>query len=219
MSYFSIDDILASEPRVHTTLHVRGHNLGHLDLHGAAAHWSTHTPDASALPPGHDGTRDLPAGHRVALPFWLAETMAARGTAAIELPRCFGTRARHALRADARAVRLHARCRAFYALGVRLAALVRDVALGTALVRAFAARCWGVVDTAAFAAERGVEALDGLDETERGLFFASHGLDIALRRWKERRADRIVCEVDAVLGKRKRDDAGSPVTPAAKARR
>lgn len=102
---------------------------------------------------------------------------------------------------------------------MRLASLVRDVGLSAALVRAFAGRCWGIVDSAVFAGGRGVAALEGLEEKERALFFAAHGLDIALRRWKERRADRIVAGVDSALGKRKREEVGSPVTPKAPALR
>lgn len=206
--YFSIDDILSSEPRVYCTLHVQGHQLAHLDAPGAAAYWSSAKDSSSS------DTSDLPAGHRLALPFWLADSLAERSVAALELPRCFGTAARHALRADARAVKLHARCPAFYALGVRIAKLVRDVGLSVSLVKAFANRCWGVVDSAAFAGARGVAALEGLEEKERKLFFAAHGLDVALRRWKERRTDRIVM-ADSVLGKRAREEEpGSPVTPA-----
>lgn len=123
-------------------------------------------------------------------------------------------RTRHALRADARAVKLHTRCPTYYALGVRLAALVRDVGLSRALVHAYAERCWGIVDFAVFAGSSGVEALVGLDETERGLFFVAHGLATALRRWKERLVDRIGRGA-SVLGKRGIEEIGSPVTPSA----
>lgn len=217
--YFSIEDILSSEPRVYTTLHVRGHNLAHLDLPGAAAHWATNDAPESPLPEAHPHTSDLPPGHRLALPFWLADALAQRGAVSLELPRCFGTAVRHALRADAREVSLYRKCPAYYSLGVRLAGLVRDPTLSGVLARAFAGRCWGVVDSAVFAGGRGIAALEGLEDRERALFFAAHGLDIALRRWKERRAERILPGVEGALGKRKRSEVGSPVTPRAPALR
>lgn len=205
--YFSIDDILSSEPRIYATFHVQAHQLAHLDPAGAAAAWSSNKQSSA------EDRLDLPSGHRLALPFWLADSLAQRGVAALELPRCFATGARHALRADARAVHLQTRCPAFYALGLRIAKLVRDSRLSETLVRAFADRCWGIVDSAVFAGARGVAALEGLEEKERKLFFAAHGLDIALRRWKERRID-CIGMAHGVLGKRCREEGpGSPVTP------
>lgn len=215
--YFSIDDILSAQPRVHATLLTPAHNLAHLDPLGAAAYWSSNPPPAATVAPTSSSStvQDLPQGHRLALPFWLIESLSQRGLISVQLPRCFATQARHALRADARAVKLHARCPAYYALGVRLAALVKDVGLSAALVRAFAERCWGIVDSAVFVGARGVEALVGLDEAERALFFVAHGLEIAVRRWKERLVDRIGRGGASVLGKRSIEEVGSPVTPAA----
>lgn len=207
--YFSIDDILSAEPRLYVTFHTAGHHLGHLDQVGVAA--------AAAADSSLDA-RHLPNGHRLAVPFWLAESLAERSLIALHLPHCFGRSTRAALRADAPSVGLHALCADYFALGVRVARLVRDARLAPALLRAYAARCWRVVDDAVWRGSRGVDAVIKLDRLERSLFFAAHGVSTALVRCKERVVDKIV-QFPSVLGKRPRasdsSSVGSPVTPTA----
>ena len=211
--YFSIDDILAGEPKIYCTLPTQGFLLAHLDPIGVSAHYAS---NPELLEDDPDLVNHLPAHHRLALPYWLAESLAERSSLSIQLPRCFATKTRNALRADAKSVHLFNRCQAYYALGIRLAKLLSDVALPNVLVRAFSTRCWSIADAAVFAGGRGVEAMASLDRLERTLFFAAHGVSIAIRRWKERRADRI--EPLSVLGKRKAGQIGSPVTPASRVR-
>lgn len=174
-----------------------------------------------------DALAHIPANHRLALPFWLAETLAERSLVTMHMPHCFKPTIRHALRADAPSVNLHRLCASYYALGIRVAALVNDVALPAALARAFADRCWRIVDQAAFASDKGSRAIGNLDRTERRLFFAAHAMNTAVTTWKERKADRIVA-FQPLLGKRSHasieagdrakdvnapDEAGSPITP------
>jgi GINS complex subunit 3 len=226
--YFSIDDILASEPRVYATFRVRGHLLGHLDplassvpdlsdkenSAAVANTQSTATPMAPPAPPG----RDLQAGRRVALPFWLVESLAERAVVDVHLPRCFGPRVRNDLRADALAAPLYTKCKFYYALGLALATLLRDGALVAMLLSAFAERCWGAVDAAVYgsAVGKGADAMAKLDALERDLFFATHGTAVALNRWKERAADKIPTS-QSILGKRSALSAmvnsASPLTP------
>lgn len=206
--YFSIEDILSTEPRVYATMRVRGHKLAHLDATGVAAHHATHADKLDG-----ETMDDLPEQHRLALPFWLLESLTERALTTVHLPRCFSAPTQNALRADARCVSLHERCPAYYALGARLARLLRDATLPDVLQRAYAARAWHVVDGAVFSGARGVEALQMLDRLERRLFYAAHGAEIAKRRWKERRNERIA-SCDSVLGKRRHlETEASPVTP------
>lgn len=250
--YFSIDDILSAEPRLYCTFRVRGHLLGHLDPIGVQAAVQSQPLDSASIPStatetasasattsattsaslldddavndvDDDPTNHIPTNHRLALPFWLAETLAERNLVSLHLPHCFKTTVRNALRADAPSVHLHRLCPSYYALGVRISKLVKDISLPATLVRAFASRCWPIVDQAAFASNRGSRALVKLDLLERRLFFEAHSVAAAIVRWKERSCDRISA-FPPLLGKRPRPsdapgtDAVSPVTPSTRSR-
>lgn len=225
--YFSIEDILSAEPRLYCTFRVRGYHLGHLDPVGIAAAaasnpaptQSTEESNPSVGNEEEDETLHVPVDHRLALPFWLSETLAERNFVALHMPYCFKKQTRNALRADASSVALHQLCASYYALGVRISKLVKDVSLPAVLGRAFANRCWRIVDNAVFSVSHGSQAVIKYDRLERRLFFASHGVNAGILRWKERTCDRIVA-FNSVLGKRPRDadeedaNVGSPVTPA-----
>jgi GINS complex subunit 3 len=229
--YFSIDDILAEEPMVFATFLTDGYLLGHLDPLGSMADESNkeNIPIRSntlmmdgtgtALQPlARESHRNLRAGRRVALPFWLVETLATRGAVDVHLPRCYGPRARNDLRADASSVSLHKACAFYYKLGLLLARLQGDQTLVAMLLKAFSERCWPAVDAAVYgsAMRKGAEVMQKLDATERELFFASHGMAIAMSRCKERNADKIRMS-HTVLGKRSplaaRLPDSSPITP------
>lgn len=220
--YFCLDAILASEPRVYTRFLVPGRTLAHLDPLQAALLTSS-TPEAEAKP-----TDDLPSGSRVALPFWLAESLTERSVTSIELPRVYGSSTVAELRADAPSVSLRGRCDAYFDLGVRLARLLRAPRLPGVLLSAYAGRCWGAVDAGAHAH---APVLGKLERGERKLFFAARAVARGERRWKERRVGRIRTAVvpvkraaaagntAGVLGKRGADTIGmSPVTPRAGSR-
>lgn len=225
--YFSIDDILATEPRVYATFRVRGHMLGHLDPLAAtlppAAEKENAPPESPNIQPASTGAaapgRDLRLGRRVALPFWLVRALAARGHVDVATPRCYGARVRNDLLADAVNVNLAAKCASYYALGLRVAELTGDRVLVAMLSRALAERAWPAVDAAAYgsATGKGAAAMARLECWERELFFATHGGAVALARWKERTGDRI--RPRNLLGKRRaaRGIAMSPVTPRARA--
>ncbi|CAN8069347.1 unnamed protein product [Agarophyton chilense] len=214
--YFSIDDILAGDHRIFTTFRHQGYNIGYLDPMGVTEWNASHrAPEELEDNPNID--KDMPKGMRVALPFWLAESLISRNFVNIELPRCYGKQAMQSLRVDTCSVNLAAKCGTYFALGVRLAKLVVDVALPGALARAFAARCWGITDSAAFSGDRGAQAMRGLDWLECDLFQEAHAMAVATRRWKERRGDRISA-LDSVLGKRPREELGSPISPSTRPR-
>lgn len=227
--YFSIDDILAGEPRVYSLFRVRGRTLGHLDPQSGSGQMidpaakenisslSNLSSPKTEQSQRHTG-RDLRLGQRVALPFWLCESLAERGIVDVELPKCFGARFRNDVRADALSVSIHRKCPYFYSLGLALAKLLLDAGLVTVLLTAFGDRCWTVVDNAAYGASagRGADSVSKLDNRERGLFFASHGMVVAVNRWKERKSDKIACS-RSVLGKRPSASSSlpesSPITP------
>jgi GINS complex subunit 3 len=219
--YFSIDAILSAEPRVYATFRVRGHLLGHLDPLAATLppvadkENSPPDPNASNLSPPPPPGRDLRAGRRVALPFWLVESLAAREIVDVHTPHCYGARVKNDLLADAGVVNLSAKCGYYYALGLKIAGLVRDAGLVAMLLRALAERAWPAADAAAYgsAVGKGAEAMGRLENGERDLFFASHGSAVAMARWRERTGERL--RPSSVLGKRKAAlaVACSPLTP------
>lgn len=217
--YFSIDDILSAEPRFFCTFRVRGHQLGHLDPIGVQA-----SLDAAQFDDNGDH-QHIPPNHRLPLPFWLAETLAERNFVTLHMPHCFKKKVHDQLRADANSVLLGKLCSTYYTLGIRVAKLVEDLTLPSVLMRAYANRCWRIVDNAPFTASQGAGAVTGLDSLERSLYFTSHSVNRALVRWKERKCDRIV-SYESVLGKRpapesSKDDSDeitSPVTPPSSSR-
>ncbi|PXF49660.1 DNA replication complex GINS protein PSF3 [Gracilariopsis chorda] len=216
--YFSIDDILAGNHCISTTFEEQGFLLGHLDPENVMD-WNANNCNPDDYDNDPDLDRHMPKGMTVALPYWLAEALAARNFAKVQLPRCYGKSTRQALRADARSVDLRSKCDNYYALGVRLARLLvgDDVTFPGVLLRAFAARCWSIADMAVFSGDRGAHAMKGFDLLECDLFCDIHGIAVATRRWKERRGDRISGS-GAHFRKRPREEIGSPVTPSTRPR-
>lgn len=222
--YFSIDSILSTEPRLYTTFRVRGHFLGHLDplaaTLGDPANKENEDPSLtnstseSLEEKQAQLGRDLRAGRRVALPYWLVDSLATRDLVDVQTPRCYGARVRNDLLADPNVVSLAMKCRHYYRLGLRIATLTRDKRLVQMLVSALADRAWPAVDAAAYgsAVGKGAEAMGKLENGERELFFASHGTAVAIARWKERSGERL--RASSVLGKRKATALQvSPLTP------
>ena len=66
---------------------------------------------------------NIPAGHTVELPLWLAEALLPRQYVLLKLPRVFGPEVLDRLAADAPSVRLRDRCAAFYEVGARLSSV------------------------------------------------------------------------------------------------
>lgn len=174
-SYFDIDAILAGEPRVYVKFEVAGRGLANLAENAG------------------DDSEDLPFGSRVAVPFWLAESLAERQMVSISIPRCFATggTTRSTLRADAVSADLRAACAYYFALGVSIAKLLRAPGIAPALLSARAERSWNAVDAGAHAVHSTSAVLGKLDESERAVFFAARNAAVARERWIERRSTRI----------------------------
>lgn len=205
--YFSIDAILAGEPRVYTVLRVDGHTLRHLDPHADASALSTEETTNS---------EDLPAGHRLALPFWLAESLVERSVADVMLPKCYSGGTSAALRSDASSVSLRTLCPRYFSLGVALSRLLNVRGLIQLLLKARAIRAWRAVDAGAHGCAKVLQILD-MDEVCS--FFDARASTVARARWKERRTSRIAAAPAALAARRsllgKRPLAAvSPVTPA-----
>lgn len=102
-SYFSIDDILASQDRVPCKFEVTVKGLGYLDASG--------------------GSEDIPTGTSLELPCWLAKPLCStrRGhTVSAQLPVTYKDKYREILQADAAVVDLQKLGPFFYDLGLHL---------------------------------------------------------------------------------------------------
>ncbi|OSX69095.1 hypothetical protein BU14_1867s0002, partial [Porphyra umbilicalis] len=214
--YFDIDAILATSDPVFCAFSVAADGLAYLDPASALASTLTPTsglPTASAAVPL---TNTLPAGLRVGLPYWLAETLAERSLVTLELPRPYDGRARAELIADAPHVALADRASHYYRWGARLGGLLDgEAGLAPLLAASWAARAWRIVDAATYAASSSVAAARGrsggllakaaaaaggaggdgllpkLDADERDLYFAARGAALAAAEWRRGAGDRV----------------------------
>lgn len=201
--YFDIDAILASEPRVYVQFDVVGRGLSHL----------SDRIDEDEV--------DLPLGSRVAVPFWLAESLTERQMVRVSVPRCYtsGGPVRNSLRADAVSADLRAASPHYFTLGVRVASLVRAPGIAPALLQARAVRAWRAVDAGAHAAHGASPLLRRLDDSERGVFFAARNAAVARERWIERRSTRLSAAptirrtLPPIPAGKRRAAEISPVTP------
>ena len=190
--YFNIDDILSRECGVRVQFRVRGHTLAHLDPLGVSTKY-LEKGDAAESSTGPD---DIPQGHILPLPFWLAESLAERGCVDVSMPSCYGTRARNELRADAQSVQLYKKCPSYFLLGIHIASLLKDPILPAMLIQAYADRCWNIVDRAAYGVHTaGRDTVRNLDNWERNMFFIAREVAVAIANWKERNVHRIVPKV------------------------
>lgn len=165
--YFDVESILATEPRVYVTFLVDGKGLGHLDDKGEA---------------------DIPAGARVAIPFWLAESLAERRIVSVAVPKCYTGNMRASLRADPTSVDLQVACPRYFTLGVQVARLLRAPALVPMLITARATRAWRIVDEGA---NDMLHMLRKLDNCERALFFCARASALSREQWVERRLTKL----------------------------
>ncbi|KAK4524874.1 hypothetical protein GAYE_SCF06G2776 [Galdieria yellowstonensis] len=85
-------------------------------------------------------SQKLPAGTRVELPFWLAETLAVRNFVNLQMPHSYGSRTRKDIIADATFVSLKSKASFYYRYGNQLAQCLGDHDLRERLLYAFANR-------------------------------------------------------------------------------
>mmetsp|Transcript_71570 Transcript_71570/g.232671 ORF Transcript_71570/g.232671 Transcript_71570/m.232671 type:complete len:208 (-) Transcript_71570:61-684(-) len=70
--------------------------------------------------------KDLPAGTKVQVPFWLAQSLVRRNTATLELPTIYGAAAQEDLRHDPIVCRLGDKSHYYYEVGLRVAHLLKE---------------------------------------------------------------------------------------------
>ncbi len=165
---------------MYVTFLVEGKGLGHLDDKGHA---------------------NIAAGAKVAIPFWLAESLAERRVVSVAVPKCYTGNMRSSLRADASSVDLHTACPRYFTLGVQVARLLRAPSLIPMLVTARAQRAWRIVDEGA---NDMLYMLYRLDNSERALFYNARAAAIARELWIERRSTKLKAA-------RKIDDGDKPL--------
>ncbi|KXS12615.1 GINS complex, Psf3 component [Gonapodya prolifera JEL478] len=147
--YWDIDAILAEQQKVACYVKSDVPHFGYLagsksHMVGGARYGDAVTPLAN--PETENISQQLPKGSRVEVPFWLASQLALNQLVDIEVPRCFGTRARNDLKASPTAVDLNLLCPYFYAFGCSIFNLVIDRTLNKVLATTFTQRMQRVMD-------------------------------------------------------------------------
>ena len=149
----------------------------------------------------NDPSHTLKSGTRVDLPLWLAEMLAVsspsstKSLVSLHLPAALDSRVVNALKADPTSVDLRALAQHFYGLGSRLLELLEEEELCDVLMDSWKKRAVEIQDQAGnlgggkrsggggIGNDRGHEFLTGLDESERGLFRASHDGARGMKSW------------------------------------
>ncbi|XP_071527961.1 DNA replication complex GINS protein PSF3 [Panulirus ornatus] len=171
-SYFSINDILATNERVPCKFERAAYGLGYLD------------PSS--------GNKDLTAGTKLELPCWLARALySRRHIVSCQLPKAFKERYREILKADASLVDLHMFSPHFYEFGRHLLPLAGPDApiLGTLLVETLRERLRRTMDTSLNSLDDDAGShMAKLDELERSLFRAGRKTFHDHQLWLSRRA-------------------------------
>ncbi|KAG8949305.1 DNA replication protein [Tulasnella sp. 424] len=83
--YYSIDSILAENHKIQCTFKIDVPGLGYID---------------------GGNEKDIKAGTKMLLPYWLAPTLSLQDWVDVEIPQPFGAKVKRALAADARSVKL-----------------------------------------------------------------------------------------------------------------
>ncbi len=156
-SYFSIDDILASQQKVPVQFESTVYRLGFLNPSANEEHLET--------------------GLKMELPFWLAKVLEKRQIVSVALPKEYRRGQREILRADAAVVDLYKLGPYFYSMGMKLLCFdhLENRDLSKTLLETFLNRFRPIMDNSQNAAESDTYALTSkLDEMERVLFHLGH---------------------------------------------
>ncbi|KAK4292090.1 hypothetical protein Pmani_035122 [Petrolisthes manimaculis] len=171
-SYFSIEDILATNEKVPCKFEKTACDLGFLDPSG--------------------GSKDLEVGTKLELPCWLARALASRRQiVSCQLPKTFRERYREILKADAALVDLHTLSPHFYELGQHLLPLAgpEGTTLGLLLVETLRERLRSIMDTSLNTTEDDAGTRQSkLDQLERSLFLTGRKTFRDHQLWLSRRA-------------------------------
>lgn len=187
-SYFSLDDILASQQKVPVKFELPVYRLGFLNPSTNEEH--------------------LKVGLKMELPFWLTKVLGskARHIVSTELPKQYRRNQREILNADANVVDLYKMGPYFYSLGVKLLCFedLEAKELSKSLLETFLNRFRQIMDNSQNADNADTYALTSkLDEMERVLFVLGQQATRQLEQW-ERGSSRKITSSLALQGKRKR---------------
>ncbi|KAG8973807.1 DNA replication protein [Tulasnella sp. 425] len=106
--YYSIDSILAENHKIQCTFKIDVPGLGYID---------------------GGNEKDIKAGTKMLLPYWLAPTLSLQDWVDVEIPQPFGAKVKRALAADARSVKLSnlvGGTGTWYGFGKMMADLLQD---------------------------------------------------------------------------------------------
>lgn len=188
-AYYDLDDILAEETKIPCVFAIDGHGLGFLDERA--------------------GARDIEAGAKVELPFWMCQALATREMVDIEMPRYFADRFKTKMLADPASVNLQDRCDYFYELGLKLALLVRDPEIGDMLQRGLRVRFREIIARDPTYRSPDYSAFVGrLCHFERVLLETKQASANDMQQWARRRGGRIAAS--STIGPRGRKRGRKP---------
>ena len=187
-SYFSIDDILASQQKVPVQFETTVYNLGFLN------------PSANE--------RNLEPGLKVELPFWLSKVLGGRKRqiVKVELPKQYRRNLREILKADAKVVDLYKMGPYYYGLGMKLLCFdqLECRELSRCLLETFLNRFRQLMDNAQHAEEADTFSLTSkLDEVERVLFHLGQRTAQQMGLWERGQSQKITSSL-IVQANRKR---------------
>ncbi|XP_068722499.1 DNA replication complex GINS protein PSF3-like [Montipora capricornis] len=157
LDYFDLDDIIATQGRIPSTLEVQIYNLGFLD-------------------PSSEGN-DLQSGTKLELPFWLAKELCnrRRKIVSVEIPRAYKDGYREIFKADASVVDLHRLGPYFYEYGTKLLHFdfEENSQMASSLQETFIKRFRKIMDSSQHSAHQDATFLTSkLDHIERQVFTA-----------------------------------------------
>ena len=175
-SYFSIDDILASQQSLPVEFEIPVYRLGFLNPNSNDEHLDT--------------------GLKMELPFWLVKVLGSRKRqiVKVELPKSYKENHREILSADAKVVDLSKLGPYYYTMGLNLLCFDhperRD--LSKSLLETFLNRFRQIMDHSQNAFQSDMFSLTcKLDETEKRLFHLGQGARERLKQWEKGNSHKI----------------------------
>ncbi|EPY49639.1 GINS complex subunit Psf3 [Schizosaccharomyces cryophilus OY26] len=162
MDYYDIDGILSENQKVPCTCNVSIPGLG------------------------HEG-REVPAGSKVELPFWLAEVLAVNSFVSIHMPAPFSSVVRNALKASPTSVLLRDICTTYYHFAENMLHVISDQQLAQLSLDTLRKRSLVIADGALNphgALQQNSDFINGLDDFEKYLLRIAHSTHRNLIHWQ-----------------------------------
>lgn len=188
-SYFSIDDILASQQKVPVQFEIPVYRLGFLNPSSNEEH--------------------LQPGLKIELPFWLAKVLGSknRQIVSVELPKQYRRSQREILSADAKVVDLYRLGPYYYCMGVKLLCFeqLERQDLSKCLLETFLNRFRQIMDHSQNASQSDTYALTcKLEEAERELFHLGQQATQQLDQWEKGSSHKITSSLVLQAGRKRK---------------